>query len=166
MNTLTSTFSSCADHVSESFVPPNSIPPPRTSFFTPPFVNSPPSPQDTLSHSESSVAGSSASSSLSNVHPQARTLSSALGVQGNQTSPSGQSTYQPMNLLLPIASPEYQPNNNRLMSVEMTDESTPKGPAVISPERDSVADEERMREKAREAQEQVGRPLFYFPQRI
>ncbi|CAD6576441.1 MAG: camp-dependent protein kinase catalytic subunit [Tremellales sp. Tagirdzhanova-0007] len=118
-------------------------------------IESPPSPQDTLSHSESSVAGSSASSSLSNVHPQARTLSSALGVQGNQTSPSGQSTYQPMNLLLPIASPEYQPNNNRLMSVEMTDESTPKGPAVISPERDSVADEERMREKAREAQEQA-----------
>ena len=141
---------------------PSRADPPRTSFLMSPFVNSPSSPQKPFSYSESSVAGSSASSSLSNVHPQARTLSSALGVQGGQMSPSGQSTYQPMNLLQPIASPQYQHNDNRTMSVEMSDESgvTPKGAGSMNTGRDSVADEERMREKAREAQEQVCRPIL------
>ena len=72
-----------------------------------------------------SVAGSSASSSLSNVAPQARTLSSALGV----------------------AAP------TRTMSIEMADVSG------LSLEQRESTDEERIREKAREAQEQVCRHL-------
>ncbi|KAK8864533.1 hypothetical protein IAR55_001783 [Kwoniella newhampshirensis] len=70
--------------------------------------------------------GSSASSSLSTVPPQARTLSAALGVHAI-------------------------PETSRTMSVEMTDASRPL------PSRNSSADEERMREKAREAQEQQAR---------
>nr|XP_031863406.1 uncharacterized protein CI109_001282 [Kwoniella shandongensis]KAA5530478.1 hypothetical protein CI109_001282 [Kwoniella shandongensis] len=73
--------------------------------------------------SKASAAGSSASSSLSSVPHQARTLSAALGVHAI-------------------------PETSRTMSVEMTD-------AKPQLSRNSSADEERMREKAREAQEQA-----------
>ncbi|WVQ80841.1 hypothetical protein IAT38_002948 [Cryptococcus sp. DSM 104549] len=87
----------------------------------------PPSPpQNSVPH-KSSAAGSSASSSLSNVPPQARTLSSALGVHNSAPIPEA--------------------------NVDMADASRS---AVQSPvSRNSSADEERMREKAREAQEQA-----------
>ncbi|TYJ54542.1 hypothetical protein B9479_004769 [Cryptococcus floricola] len=79
----------------------------------------PVTPQDEASH-KPSAAGSSASSSLSNIPPQARTLSAALGVHGS--------------------------------SAEAND---PNQQITTSVSRSSSADEERMREKAREAQEQA-----------
>ncbi|WVQ99549.1 hypothetical protein IAU59_006685 [Kwoniella sp. CBS 9459] len=81
------------------------------------------------------AAGSSASSSLSNVPAQARTLSSALGV--SSAIPENQQT-------MPTAT-------DRTMSVQMTDVSEQR-PDL---NRNSSADEERIREKAREAQEQA-----------
>ncbi|OCF74469.1 AGC/PKA protein kinase [Kwoniella mangroviensis CBS 8886] len=83
-----------------------------------------------------SVAGSSASSSLSNVPPQARTLSSALGVHNSGPIPENQT---------PVS-------ENRTMSIQMADASEPQ-PSLNR--NDSGADEERIREKAREAQEQA-----------
>ncbi|RSH87230.1 camp-dependent protein kinase catalytic subunit [Saitozyma podzolica] len=77
---------------------------------------------------KNSAAGSSASSSLSAVHPQARTLSSALGVQATQ----------------PAVAPKPMDRN---MSVEMADVSG------LSLQHGS--EEERMRAKAKEAQEQA-----------
>ncbi|WVW84082.1 hypothetical protein I302_106111 [Kwoniella bestiolae CBS 10118] len=83
-----------------------------------------------------SAAGSSASSSLSNVPPQARTLSSALGVHNSGPIPENQT---------PVS-------ENRTMSIQMADASEPQPPLNRN---DSGADEERIREKAREAQEQA-----------
>ncbi|ODN81971.1 hypothetical protein L202_02304 [Cryptococcus amylolentus CBS 6039] len=79
----------------------------------------PVAPQDETSH-KPSAAGSSASSSLNNIPPQARTLSAALGVHGS----SGEANDPNQQITSPVS-------------------------------RSSSADEERMREKAREAQEQA-----------
>ncbi|OCF41888.1 AGC/PKA protein kinase [Kwoniella heveanensis CBS 569] len=83
------------------------------------------------------AAGSSASSSLSNVPAQARTLSSALGV--SSAIPENQQT----------------PTSDRTMSVQMTDASEQQQQQRPDLNRNSSADEERIREKAREAQEQA-----------
>lgn len=103
-------------------------------------LSSPPAQANALSHSLSSAAtGSSASSSLSAVPPQDRTLSSALGVQGQSAATQG----------------NVQPEVNRTMSIEMADVSTLSIQNPPDSGRQGSSDEDRIREKAREAQEQV-----------
>lgn len=111
--------------------------------------HTPSPPQNDHSYSQSSVAGSSASSSLSTIPPHARTLSSALGVQSGQ--PWGQPPYPQKDD--PATVP---PHHDRSMSV-MADVSglSLQNPVETGTGRDSSADGERMREKAREAQEQA-----------
>ncbi len=119
-------------------------------------------PQSNLSHSQSSAAGSSASSSLSNVPPEARSLSSALGVQSNHLSGLSQSAFVPKNTAQPTQ--QTMSEQSRTMSVEMADVSglTLQNNAASGTGRQNSADEERMREKAREAQEQVDRAPFHL----
>ncbi|WOO81193.1 cAMP-dependent protein kinase type 1 [Vanrija pseudolonga] len=103
-------------------------------------IEGPPAQANALSHSLSSAAtGSSASSSLSAVPPQDRTLSSALGVQGQSAGTQG----------------SVQPEVNRTMSIEMADVSTLSIQNPPDSGRQGSSDEDRIREKAREAQEQA-----------
>ena len=105
-------------------------------------IESSPNPHSQQSHS--SAAGSSASSSLSTLPPEARTLSSALGVHNDSS----------VTTMSGLSAPGGQTTQSRTMSVEMADVS---GLSIQSPMqgRNSSVDEERIREKAREAQEQV-----------
>lgn len=127
------------------------------------YSQSPSPPIHHPSQSLSSAAGSSASSSLSNVHPQARTLSSALGVHGQQHQ-FGAYTQKPLSAQ-PIPLQLEQQVTNRTMSVEMADVS---GLSLQNNGgRHGSGDEERMREKARDAQEQASRvrPLALISRR-
>ncbi|KAL7421609.1 cAMP-dependent protein kinase catalytic subunit [Cryptotrichosporon argae] len=91
------------------------------------------------SNSQSSAAGSSASSSLSAVPPQARTLSSALGVNHHQQQQQQQQQHQ---------------QQGRGMSIDMDGMSDEQQQALRASRSGSIV-EDRAREKAREAQEQA-----------